>query len=494
MRRFFIRFIIGVLVFFTVVIAIVIIRAELARQQRFVSIERKETISLTEKEKYAERLGKALTFKTISYQETQKNDWNEYQNFIKYLESAFPEVHATLKRDIVNNYSLLYTWEGKKPSLSPALFIAHYDVVPVEQGTENDWKYPPFSGTIADEAIWGRGALDVKSGVIGLLESVNYWIQNGYQPERTLLFAFGHDEELGGRNGAKKIAELLKERGIKPEFSLDEGMAINEGIIPGIEGPVALIGIAEKGYLSLELSVTTKGGHSSTPPDKTSIGILSAAIQRIEQHRKPAKLAGPIRWTLEDLAPYMNFPMRAVCSNLWLFSGLLAKVLATVPSSNAALRTTFAPTLFHAGEKENVLPAKAWAVVNIRMLPDDSSEEVINYIRKTINDDRVEIKPYSPEKTDEASPLSDRTSDSYKAIVETIQEVWGNIPVASSLTLGGTDSTNYVGVVKNLYRFQPLKFTMEEIELLHGTNERVRIDNYYKGIEFYIRLLKKVGK
>lgn len=494
MRRFFTRFILGVLLLLIVLAAIVVIRAEQARHQKIVSIESKETISLTEKEKYAERLGKALTFRTISYQETQKNDWNEYQKFINYLEETFPNIHATLKRDIVNNYSLLYTWEGKDSLLSPVLFLAHYDVVPVEQGTENIWKYPPFSGTIADEAIWGRGALDVKSSLIGLLESVNYWIQNGYQPKRTLLFAFGHDEELGGRNGARKIAELLKERGIKPEFSLDEGMAINEGIIPGIEGPVALIGIAEKGYLSLELSVTTKGGHSSTPPDKTSIAILSAVIQKIEQHRKPAKLAGPIRWMLEDLAPYMNFPMRAVCSNLWLFSGILAKVLETIPSSNAALRTTFAPTLFHAGEKENVLPAKAWAVINIRMLPGDSSEEVINYVRKTINDDKVNIKPFSPEMTDEASPLADRTSDGYRTIVETIQEVWGNIPVASSLTLGGTDSTNYVGIVKNLYRFQPLCFTLEELELIHGTNEHVKIDNYCKGIEFYIHLLKKVGK
>jgi len=494
MKRYFIRTVQVALLFILILACIVLVRTELARWKKSAPIQKKEPISLADKQEYAHRLGKALTFKTISYQEEENNEWEEYKNFIKYLEETFPQVHSTLKRDIVNEHSLLFTWEGKNPSLPPALFLAHYDVVPVEEGTENLWKYPPFGGVVAEEYIWGRGAIDVKCSVIALLESVNYWVQQGYQPERTLLFAFGHDEEVGGRKGAKKIAELLKERGISPEFSLDEGMAINEGIIPGIDGPVALIGVAEKGYLSLELSISTQGGHSSTPSDETSIGLLASAICKIEQNLMPAKLAGPIRWMLEDLSPYMNFPMRMVCSNLWLFDKVLTRVFANIPSANAALRTTFAPTLFHAGEKENVLPTHAYAVVNIRMLSGDTTEKVTEYIRKVVNDKRIEIKEFSPEKTDEASPISDRNAEGYKAIAYTIHEVWGDIPVASALTLGGTDSVNYVGVVKNLYRFQPLKFTKEDLELIHGTNERLHVDNYIKGIEFFIRLLKNVGK
>lgn len=494
MNRFFVRLTIITLLVILILAGVILLRTEQARWKKSVFVQKKEPIPLADKYEYANRLGKALTFKTISYQETEKNNWEEYKNFIKYLEETFPQVHLTLKRDIVNEHSLLFTWEGKNPTLSPALFLAHYDVVPVEQGTENDWKYPPFDGRVSEGYIWGRGALDVKCGVIGILEAVNYWIQQGYQPERTLLFAFGHDEEVGGRNGAKKIAELLKERGISPEFSLDEGMAVNEGIVPGIEGPVALIGVAEKGYLSLELSVTTQGGHSSTPPVETSIGLLSSAICRIEQNPMPAKLAGPIRWMFEDLSPYMNFPMRMVCSNLWLFDKVLTRVFATIPSANSALRTTFAPTLFHAGEKENVLPTNARAVVNIRMLPGDTTEKVISYVRKVINNKKIEIKQFSPEKNDEASPVSDRKGEGYKSIVNTIREVWGDIPIASALTLGGTDSVNYVGVVKNLYRFQPLKFTKDDLELIHATNERLHVDNYVKSIEFYICLIRNVSK
>ncbi|MGC8738886.1 MAG: M20 family peptidase [Candidatus Hydrogenedens sp.] len=494
MKRYFIRLIQITLIFILILVFIILFKTEQARWKRAIPVREKEPLSLAHKQEYAYRLAKALTFKTISYQEEQNNNWDEYKNFIHYLEETFPQVHSTLKKDIVNKYSLLFTWEGKKPSLPPALFLAHYDVVPVEEGTENQWKYPPFGGIVAEEYIWGRGAIDMKCNVIALLESVNYWIQQGYQPERTLLFAFGHDEEVGGRNGAQKIAEFLKERGISPEFSLDEGMAINEGIIPGINGPVALIGIAEKGYLSLQLSVSTQGGHSSAPSAESSIGILASAICKIEQNRMPAKLVGPIRWMFEDLSPYMNFPMRMVCSNLWLFDRLMTHVFARIPSANSAIRTTFAPTLFHAGEKENVLPTNAYAVVNIRMLPGDTTEKVTDYTRKVVNDKRIEIKQFSPEKTDEASPISDRNAEGYKTIVKTIHEVWGDIPVASALTLAGTDSVNYVGVVKNLYRFQPFKFTKEDIKLIHATNERLHIDNYMNGIEFFIRLLKNVGK
>ncbi len=493
MKRCILRLILGIVLIIVLLMGVILFRAEQARWRRQTVVEKKVPITLPDKQEYANRLGKALTFQTISYQDSAKNNWEEYKKFIKYLEDTFPKTHSILKRDIVNEYGLLYTWEGKNPSLSPALFLAHYDVVPVEQGTEDQWKYPPFGGIVAEGYIWGRGAIDVKCGVMGLLESVEYCVQQNYQPERTLLFAFGHDEEVGGRNGAKKIAELLKEQGVHPEFSLDEGMAINEGLIPGITGPVALIGIAEKGYLSLELSATTEGGHSSTPPAETSIGLLSSAICKIEQNPMPAKLAGPIRWMLEDLSPYMDFPMRVVCSNLWLFNKILVKVFEKIPSANSALRTTFAPTIFHAGEKENVLPTNAYAVVNIRMLPGDTREKVIQYIQDVINNNKIKIKDFSPEKTDEASPVSDRNSEGYKNIVKTIKEVWGNIPVASALTLGGTDSVNYVGVVKNLYRFQPLKFTRDDLKLIHGTNERIQVDNYMESIEFYIRLLKNIG-
>lgn len=445
-----------------------------------------------DEEKVVQNLSRAIQIKTISHQEKEKTDWSEFDKFLKFLEDTYPNAHSTLKKEIINNYTPLYTWGGKDPSLPPALLIAHYDVVPAEQSTEHLWKYPPFSGAIAEGYIWGRGTLDVKCNVTGIMEAVEFLTGQDFTPNRTILISFGHDEEVGGREGARKVAETLKSRGIQPEFSLDEGMAITEGLIPGIEFPVALIGIAEKGYLSLELSVTTSGGHSSNPPKETSIGILSKAIISLEKKPMPAKVAGPIKMMLEELAPFMDFKMRLICSNLWLFSPLLKYAFENIPSANAGIRTTFAPTLFHSGEKENVLPSHASAVVNIRMLPGDSKEEVIRYIRRIINDPRVEIKEFSPEKTDEASPISNTNSEGYKLIKQTIKQVWGDIPIAPSLTLGGTDSTNYKDTVKNLYRFLPLRFTKEELDLIHNINERIEIKNYLKAVEFHIRLIEKL--
>lgn len=472
---------------------VLLYNSEIRTKKHIVPTSTPVQIDLPDTDAIAQRFSRALQFKTISYQDEAKNNWEEYTNFIQYLASAFPLVHAHLTREIVNGYSLLYTWQGSNPSLPPALIIAHYDVVPVEEATESQWKYPPFSGAIADGYIWGRGALDVKCNVLGTLEAVEFLLQQNFQPQRTILIGFGHDEEVGGRNGARKIAELLRERNIQPEFSLDEGMSITKGLIPGVQGLVALVGVAEKGYLSLELATTTAGGHSSNPHRLNSIGILSRAIYRLERNPMPARLAGPIYWMLSDLAPHMDFPMRFVCSNLWLFSPILKHVFANIPSANAGIRTTFAPTIFHAGEKENVIPATAKAVVNIRMLPGDTKYDVINYVIQTIDDPNVEIREFSPEKTDEASPVADIHSIGYQLIVQSIRQIWGDIPIAPSLTLGGTDSINYIGLVKNTFRFQPLIFTEEELSWIHSANERIHIEQYFNAIRFYIQMIKNTA-
>ncbi|MCX8066034.1 MAG: M20 family peptidase [Candidatus Hydrogenedentes bacterium] len=480
------------IVIIVIIASIILFNTGLAKRSApDITLTVSKEISLDE-EKISHNLSKAIQIKTISHQDKEKTNWEEFNKFIRFLEDTFPNAHSTLKREIINSYALLFTWEGKQPAISPTLLIAHYDVVPAEESTEHLWKYPPFSGAIAEGFVWGRGTLDVKCNVIGIMEAVEFLIKQGFTPKRTILISFGHDEEVGGRDGALAVATTLKSRGIIPEFSLDEGMAITKGIIPGIATPVALIGIAEKGYLSLELSVTTSGGHSSNPPRETTIGTLAKAILAIERNPMPAKVAGPIRIMLEKLAPYMDFEMRLVCSNLWLFSPFLKYAFENIPSANAGIRTTFAPTLFHAGEKENVLPSHASAVVNVRMLPGDSKDKVIAYIKDIIKDPMVKIKEYSPEKTDEASPISDINSEGYEIISQTIKQVWGDIPIAPSLTLGGTDSANYKDTVRHLYRFQPLKFTQEELNLIHNINERIEIKNYLKAIEFYIRLIERL--
>lgn len=342
----------------------------------------------------ASNLANAIKFRTISSQDPARFQAEAFLALHAYFEKTFPRVHSVLTREMVADYSLLYTWKGRGQDLKPILLLAHLDVVPVEPGTEDDWTYPAFAGRIAEGFIWGRGAMDFKVAVTGILEAVDMMISEGFQPQRTIYLAFGHDEEIGGQSGAARMAELLHSRGVKPAYVLDEGLSITEGIVPEINKPVALIGIAEKGYVSLELTVETEGGHSAMPPKETAIGILSAAIHQLERNPFSAEFEGPARRMFEYLAPEMPFPMRFASANLWLLDGIVKRRFSAKPSSNAVIRTTTAPTIFEAGVKENVLPTKARAVVNFRILNGNSISGVIDHVRRTVDDARVQVKPF----------------------------------------------------------------------------------------------------
>lgn len=480
-----------ILAFLLMVTAVIIVRGILV-PDRQIAVKPAELLPVDQTHA-AQNLSRALQFKTISYQDPAQFPAAEFDAFRAFLVEAFPKVHATLKREIINGHGMLYTWQGSDAGLQPILFLAHYDVVPVEPGTESDWTHPPFSGEIADGSVWGRGAIDFKCGVIGTLEAVEALLQQGFQPARTICLAYGFDEEVGGEKGAAKIAAALKERGIKVAFSLDEGLAIAQGILPGVAQPVALIGLAEKGYVNLELSVEGKGGHSSNPPPQTSIGILSAAIARLEQHPMPARLEGPIRSMLEDTAPHMSFPLRTVMANLWIFSGLVKRVLAADPAPNAAIRTTTAPTIFHSGTKENVLPIKASAIVNFRILPGDTVQSVIDHAKQAVHDDRVKIAILEGHESTEPSPVSDINAEGYRMIAQSVRETRPDAIVTPGLTLGGTDSKNYVGVADNLYRLQPMLFTMADLGLIHSTNEHINIENYVRGVQTYAQIMRNAA-
>ncbi|MDP2602912.1 MAG: M20/M25/M40 family metallo-hydrolase, partial [Deltaproteobacteria bacterium] len=294
------------------------------------------------------RLSEAIQFKTISFQEPTDSSVAEFERLHVFLAKSFPRLHEQLTKETVNGHSLLYTWNGKDANLKPMLLMGHIDVVPVDASTERQWTHPPFAGQMADGYIWGRGTMDDKVSVLGILEAVEHLLSAAFQPQRTIYLAFGHDEEIGGHNGAARIAELLRARGVDLEYVLDEGMNIVDGIIPGIAAPAALIGIAEKGYLSLELSVETVGGHSSIPPAGTAIGIISRALHRLEAAPFPARIEGPTRQMLEFLGPEMAWPQRLALANLWIFDPLVRKQLAASPLTNAIMRTTLAPTLFNA--------------------------------------------------------------------------------------------------------------------------------------------------
>jgi carboxypeptidase PM20D1 len=443
-------------------------------------------------EQIALHLSQAIRFQTVSYADPQQFPAAEFLGLHHYLEQAFPEVHRRLAKETVGEYSLLYEWPGQEATMPTVLLMAHQDVVPVEPGTESDWSYPPFGGQIADGYIWGRGAMDDKLPLIAIMEAVELLLREGFQPRRTVRLAFGHDEETGGGKGAAEIAALLKSAGTELGLVVDEGGSITDGMIQGLGAPAALVGIAEKGYASVELRAKAAGGHSSMPPQQTAIGILSTAIAKLEQHPMRARVEGATRQMFEYLGPEMPWPARMVMANQWLFGPLLVRHLAGQPATNAQIRTTTAATMMSGGVKENVLPAEARAVVNFRIAPWESVAAVLDHVKTTVNDSRIEARIYGGI-TVEPSPMSSTESNGYQLLAKTIREVYPGTLVAPYLVLGATDARYFAGMSGEVYRFTPMRMKTEDAARLHGTNERVSLDDLAAAVRFYVRLIRAAG-
>lgn len=435
----------------------------------------------------AARLGQAVRWKTVSHQEAGKDDATQLAGLHGFLQGAFPTVHARLQREVVAERSLVYTWKGSDPSLKPLVLMGHMDVVPVEPGTEGKWTVPPFSGEIRDGYVWGRGTLDDKGGVLALLEATEALLKAGHQPKRTIYLAFGHDEETLG-TGAGAIVKLLGDRGVRPELVLDEGMVITQGMMPGVAGPVALVGTAEKGYVSLELVARGTGGHSSMPPAQTAVGILAQALVRLEQRPMPAAVSGLARQMFEFVGPEMAFPLRLVFANLWLTSPLVERILLGAPSTAALIRTTTAPTQLEGSVKENVLAQTARAVVNFRIKPGDTSSSVLYYVQHVIADPRVEVRPLRPG-NDPVRPAP-VDAPAFALMQRAIRQVAPEAVVAPALMLGATDGRQWAKLAENIYRFRPVRYVAEDLPRLHGTNERVSVEDHARCIRFDAALIR----
>jgi carboxypeptidase PM20D1 len=436
----------------------------------------------------AEHLGSAVRFQTISHDLAPDDDRSEFLRLHTFLKEVFPHVHAILTREVVNGYTLLYAWPGEDPTLRPMVLMAHQDVVPIAPGSESGWHAGPFSGEIKDGYIWGRGAWDDKGNLMSIFEAVESLAETGFKPRRTIYLAFGHDEENGGAEGANAIASLFKLRGLRPEFVLDEGLLIADGIMPGLDPPVALIGIAEKGSATLKLTSTASPGHSSMPGSRTAIGSLATALERVEHAPFTAVVGGVAGDMLGAVAPEMHGLNRLALSNLWLLEPLVRRQLAAAPSTNALLRTTAAITVIRGGNKENVLPETAEAWVNFRLLPGDTVRGVVEHVRRAVDDEQVgiEVLPQSSE----ASPVASQSSDAYRLIARTVREVFPGVVVAPGLVIGGTDSRHLAGVAENVYRFSPVRARAEDLSRFHGTDERISVKNYIEMIRFYETLIR----
>ncbi len=440
----------------------------------------------------AQRLAGAVRIPTITYDTPAQNSAADFLQFHAYLAQQFPATHRMLTREVVNQHSLLYTWPGSDPTAKPVLLMAHQDVVPVAPGTEKDWRHPPFGGAVQDSYIWGRGAWDDKGNLMAMLEAVEAMASRGVRPRQTIYLAFGHDEEAGtrsGEEGARAIAALLRGRGVKLDFVLNEGLLVTQGMMQGLDSPVALVGIAEKGYMTLELHAHATPGHSSMPHERTAVGSLATALTRLEQQQMPAKIRDAAAEMFASVAPEFKGINRVLLSNLWLFEPLVRWQLARQPSAHAMLRTTTAPTVVHAGNKEQVLPGKADALVNFRLLPGDTQQAVTRHAEHTIADAQIQVSG----KGWEASPVSRTDSAAYRAIHRSIREVFPTAVVAPGLMVGATDSRYLEDLTDNIYRFSPVRAVSQDLARFHGTDERVSVANYAEMIHFYQRLLVNVA-
>jgi len=439
-------------------------------------------------EALAAHLAAAVRIATVSPTPDAPND-AAFDALAALLKTQYPQTHARLTPETVGAHGLLYRWGGADPKLPPILMLAHQDVVPVEPAALSRWQHPPFSGDIADGYVWGRGTLDDKGSLIAQLEAVEALLAEGYAPRRTVYFAFGFDEEIGGVDGAQKIAALLKSRGVRALYGVDEGGAVTRGMIGGVDAPVASIMTAEKGYVSFDLHVKGVGGHSSMPPPVTAIGRLARAVARLEAQQMPARLTPPVAGMLDTLAPALPFAEKLAVANRWLFAPLLLREFARAPVTNALIRTTTAPTLFNAGVKDNVLPGDAQAVVNFRLLPGDTIADVRRHIVEIIDDPGVEVQSEDAF-ADEASPAGRADGPGFAALRRSIEQTDADAIVVPGLVVGATDLRHYADVIDARYNFVPGLLQAEDLERIHGVDERVSVGEFANMVRFYRQFLK----
>ena len=475
-------FIIFIIVVFTsyLILKTVTFKSKQIKDQPVKKVELNDSIAL--------HLAEAIQIKTISAEDPADFDSIPFNNFSDLLQHTYPQVEKHLKKTIINKYSHLYEWPGKNQELKPVILVAHLDVVPAAAEDLDKWKAPPFDGEIIDNVLWGRGALDDKVSVIGILEAVEHLLNNGYQPERTIYLAFGHDEEVGGMNGAKAIVQHLKQRQIEPAFVLDEGYTITRGLVPGVLTDVALIGIAEKGFASLTLSVAIEGGHSSMPNDETAIKVIANAITNLENNPFPARITAPVQQFLEHVGPEMRFQEKLVFANNRLFQSVILGIYKQTGPGRAVVQTTMAPTIFNSGIKENVIPGNAEATINFRILPESTVDDVIDYVKRIINDDRIKINLTSFKSN--PSKVSSTKSEGYAAINKSIQEIFPEAITVPNLVIAATDGRYYGEICSDVYRFIPIRLNPDNVKAMHGINENIPVDEFKEVVRFYIRLIE----
>ena len=445
-------------------------------------------------DRYINHLSQAIQIPTISNRDESLVDWSKFDEFHAFLREAYPLCHEKLDPQIISTRSLMFHWKSAHPEKEPICMLAHQDVVPVTPGTEDDWTYPAFSGTVADGFVWGRGALDIKNHLIGVMEAVETLLEEGYVPERDVYLCFGHNEEVmaeGDDCGATVMMKWFKERGIKLDSVIDEGGAIlSVKVDKVIDGHLAGVGIAEKGHVDFEISVNAKGGHSSQPPKHSALGKLSKIVCNLENHQFEAKLTDQLYSLFNEIGKNTTYPVRCVMSNLPVLKPVVTKICSNIPAVASMMRTTTAVTMANGSPAPNVLPQKASVIANFRIMPGQTVEDVEAHIRKYAGRD-AEVKLIGGKNPSKISPTDSRA---FKVIADICKSMDPKAIVAPYLVMGGTDARQYEDVCDNIYRYSP--FLMDTALLLttHGTNERIPVASLEDGVAFFKRYIRALTK
>lgn len=435
-------------------------------------------------------LSTLVKFRTVSsFNHSQESD-EEFAALRASLASLFPGVHKVALREDIGDRGILFTWKGRDPALEPAIFCAHFDVVPAEDSEK--WDHDPFSGDISGGYVWGRGTQDIKIMMACLLQAANELAESGFTPQRTILFAFGGDEEVGGMRGAGAIAGIMTQRSIKAAFLHDEGGPIAVGMISFASRPLALIGVAEKGYMDVLLTATGEGGHASMPPKQTATGRICKAVAELEKHPFPPRLVFTVRNFLDMLSPYVPRIYGMVFRSLWLTSPAVISVFSASPTTNALVRTTMASTMLSGSTKENVLADKATAIINTRILPGDSSGEVLRYIQDRVSKYGVTASNAHLEHCVEPSQESPTDTVGWQVLSKALAVSHPEAAPVPFLFSAGTDTKHYSSIARAMYRFTPLSQTQSDLKGVHGRNERVALSELDKCLAFYRSVLKEL--
>ena len=468
-------------------ILVVLVAVILIRTLLFVPKKQDETSPEAinvDADKATRDLAEMIKCQTISHRNPNEDDEGEFLKFEQLLPKLFPKVYATCSFEKVGNRGLLLRWKGKNPD-SPSVFMSHYDVVSVEAA---DWQKPAFEGILEDGFLWGRGTLDTKGTLNGILQAAEALIAEGFVPNNDVYFAFGGNEEVSG-DGSYGIVQLFKQRGITPGLVLDEGGAVCTGVFPGVKKPIALIGTGEKGQLNIQYTVKGGGGHSSSPKANSPIIRLSRACLNVEKSSFKYTLSSPTAQLFDTAGRHSNFLYRMIFANQWIFGGVLGIYSKLAGGEfNAIVRTTTAFTQMSGSKGQNVIPAVATMVSNHRIIPGENVQSVVAHVTKAVNDENVKVSVINGV---DPSVISRTDCEAYERVRSTVAETWQDTIVTPYPMVAGSDSRHWGEISDKVYRFSAMALSKEERGMIHGNDERIPVETIVRTVEFFARIMKK---